>query len=495
MDAIGQLVAGLQTALQPELLLFALIGGVLGTLTGVLPGVGPTSAIAILLPLTAVLQPLQAIVMLSAIYYGSQYGGSTTAILLNIPGEVSSVTTVFDGYPAARSGRAGPALVVAAIGSFVAGTIGLIGLTFFGPLLADVGLAFGPAEYFALVLVALTVVVSLSSRSLLKGLVSAAFGLFIAMIGLDPLTGTARLTLGTTQLLNGVNFVAASIGLFAISEVLITLEQPLTNVVIEKIQRFFPTRAELRETFGSMLRGSGIGFALGLLPGIGPGIVSFLAYDTERRVSREPHRFGTGMLQGVAAPEAANNAATSSGFVPLFAFGIPATPALAVLLGAFLIYGLQPGPLLFETNASFVWTVIASMYVGNVILLVLNIPLVRLWVRLLTIPAGIMLPVIVVLSVIGAYSLRGNYFDVWVMLVFGLVGYVMRKHGFPIAPLILTQILGERLEADLRRTSVLMGGDWDYLLGRPLAVGLLVVAAVLLVLSVRVIRRQRLTEE
>lgn len=468
----------------PENLVFALIGCVLGTLTGVLPGLGPVSAIAILLPLTSVLPPTSAIIMLAAIYYGSQYGGSTTAILLNIPGEVSSVATVLDGYPAAKQGNAGPALVVAALSSFVAGMLGLVGVTFFLPLLVDVGLRFGPPEYFGLVLLALTVVTNLSGRSLTRGLLAAGLGLLLGTIGLDPITGDQRLTFGRPELLAGVNFAVASIGLFAISEILVTLEQPFASAPAERILRFLPTFAELGRTVGSMIRGSAIGFALGLLPGIGPGIVSFISYDVEKRVSRTPERFGKGALEGVAGPEGANNAATSSGFVPLLALGIPATPALAVLLGAFLIYGLQPGPLLFQQNDAFVWAVIASMYVGNVMLLVLNLPLVGLWARLLKVPSTIVTPMIVIFSVIGAFSVRGSFFDLWVMFAVGVLGYAMRKLDYPIAPMVLTLVLGDRLEADLRRTVVLSGGSFSYMLERPMALALIVVSIALILVSV-----------
>ena len=479
MESLLNLVYGFGVALTPENLWYAFLGALLGTLVGVLPGVGPTAAIAILLPLTSFLPPTGAIIMMAGIYYGSQYGGSTTSILLNMPGEVGSVPTTLDGYALARQGRAGQALAVAAISSFVAGTVGLIGLTFFAPPLAEVALLFGPAEYFALMVLALTVVVNLSGRSLLRGFIAAGFGLLLGSVGLDSITGERRLTFGSLELLGGINFVSVSIGLFAIAELLSSLEQDLKTIAAEKIGKLLPSWPELKQTFGSMLRSTGIGFFLGLLPGVSPGMTSFFAYDAERRVSRTPQRFGKGALEGVAAPEGANNAATSGGFVPLMAFGIPPSPALAVLLGALTIYGLQPGPIMFQERPDFVWGVIASMYVGNVMLLVLNLPLVGLWAKIAEIPYRLLAPLILVFCVIGSLSIRNNPFDLWVMLIFGFIGFAMKKLDYPAAPLILTLILGDRLESDLRRALVLSGGSPLILLERPVSLLLLVLALVL----------------
>ena len=470
MDTLGFLFQGFGQALTPQNLFFALIGSVLGTLVGVLPGIGPTSGIAILLPLTSFLPPTPAIIMLAAIYYGAMYGGSTTAILVNIPGEVSSVVTTLDGYQMARQGRAGPALAIAAISSFVAGTLGLVGLTFFAPPLADVALRIGPPEYFGLVVLAFSVVVSLSGASLVKGLSAAALGALLALVGLDPMSGVRRFTFGTSTLLSGIDFIAVIIGLFAITEVLVGVEASITAVSTAALGRLMPRWSELRRCGGTLLRATGVGFFLGLLPGCTPGAISFISYDLERRVSRTPERFGRGAIEGVAAPEGANNATTSGGFVPLFALGIPATPALAVLLSGLMIYGLQPGPLLFEKRPEFVWAVIASMYVGNVMLLVLNLPLVGLWARLVRVPYAVMAPLILLFSVLGAFSVRNSFGDVGMALAFGAVGYLMVKLGYPTAPLVLALILTPKLENALRQSLSMAAGSPLIFVTRPIAV-------------------------
>src|SRR5512140_846884 len=366
---------GFVAALSVQNLFWALTGCFIGTLVGVLPGIGPASGIAILLPLTTVLPPTSAIIMMSAIYYGAMYGGSTTAIVVNIPGEASSVCTALDGYEMAKQGRAGPALAISAISSFVAGTLGLVGLTFFAPLLADVAVAFGPPEYFALMFIALTLIISLSGRALLKGIIAMALGLLTALIGQDPLTGAARLTFGFPKLLAGIDFISVIVGLFAISEVMINVEARIT-AISQKIGSWMPVWADIKQCIGAMLRSTGIGFFLGLLPGVTPSVTTFVAYDIEKRVSKHPERFGHGAIEGVAAPAGANNATSTAGFIPLFSFGLPPAPALAVLLGGLMMYGLQPGPLLFKSNPDFVWAVIASMYVGNFICLILHLPLV-----------------------------------------------------------------------------------------------------------------------
>ncbi len=469
METLGFLAQGFAQALTPQNLAFALIGSVLGTLVGVLPGIGPTSGIAILLPFTSFLPPTPAIIMLAAIYYGAMYGGSTTAILVNIPGEVASVVTTLDGYQMARQGRAGPALAIAAISSFVAGTLGLVGLTFFAPPLADVALRVGPPEYFGLVILSLSVVVSLSGASLVKGLSSAALGALIALVGLDPMSGVRRFTYGSTTMLGGIDFIAVIIGLFAITEVLVGVEEKAPAVSLAAVGKLLPRWAELKACAATMLRATGVGFALGLLPGCTPGAISFISYDLERRVSKTPERFGKGAIEGVAAPEGANNATTSGGFVPLFALGIPATPALAVLLSGLMIYGLQPGPLLFEKQPQFIWTVIASMYVGNVMLLILNLPLVGLWARLCRIPYALMAPLILIFSILGAFSVRNSFSDVGMALAFGLLGYVMVKLGYPTAPLVLALILTPMLENALRQSLSMSHGDPWIFVTRPLA--------------------------
>jgi len=440
VNVLGHLADGFAAALTPVNLGMALLGSLLGTLVGVLPGLGPTAAIALLFPLTTALPPVPAIIMLAAIYYGAMYGGSTTAILLNIPGEVASVPTCWDGYPLAQQGRGGVALGVAAIGSFIAGTVGVVALTLFAPVLADQALRFGPPEYFALMVLAFTAVVSLSGASLARGIVMALVGYLLALVGLGPATGQPRFMFGFEPLYGGVDLIALIVGLFAISEVFVGIEERRVAIA-ERIRNVFPTVAELRQSLPAMLRGTGIGFFLGLLPGCAPSVTAFVAYDVEKKLARQPERFGRGAIEGVAAPESANNATSSAGFIPLMALGIPSSAPLALLLGGLTVYGLNPGPLLFQQNPDFVWTVIASLYVGNVILLILNLPLIGLWVRLTRIPYGILGPLILLLCFLGAYSVRNNMFDVGVSVALGVVGYFLRKYHWPLAPMILSFIL------------------------------------------------------
>jgi putative tricarboxylic transport membrane protein len=486
VDALSALAGGFAAALSPMNLVMAALGALLGTFVGVLPGLGPTAAIAILFPLTTVLAPVPAIIMLSGIYYGAMYGGSTTAILLNIPGEVASVPTCLDGYPLAQQGRGGVALGIAAIGSFFAGTLGVVALTFFAPLLADQALRFGPPEYFGLMVLAFTVIASLSGGSLVRGFAMAMLGYFVSLIGLGPSTAEPRFTFGWEPLMSGVDLIALVVGLFAIAEVFLGLEEARVAIA-EKIRNVFPRVADLKRAMPAILRGTGIGFVLGLLPGCAPGVTVFLAYDAEKKLAREPERFGHGAIEGVAAPESANNATSSAGFIPLMALGIPASPPLAVLLGGLMVYGLQPGPLLFQNNPDFVWTVIASLYVGNVILLILNLPLVGMWVWLTRVPYGILGPVILLLAFLGAYSVRNSMFDVGVSLVFGVVGYLLRKYQWPLAPLLLAYILGPLLEKYLLQSLSMSGGSPAIFVQRGLALALLVGAALLLVMSLVIV--------
>lgn len=496
MEVLSQLAGGFGAALAPINLAMAALGALLGTLVGVLPGLGPTAAIAILFPLTTVLAPTPAIIMLAGIYYGAMYGGSTTAILLNIPGEVASVPTCLDGYPMARQGRGGVALGISAVGSFFAGTLGVVALTFFAPILADQALRFGPPEYFGLMVLAFTVVASLSSASLLKGFSMAAFGYLVSLTGLGPSTAEPRFTFGWDPLMSGADLIALVVGLFAISEVFIGLEESRVAIA-EKITNVLPGWADLKAAFPAILRGTGIGFFLGLLPGCAPGVTVFMAYDAERRLSKHPERFGKGAIEGVASPESANNATSSAGFIPLLALGIPASAPLAVLLGGLLVYGLQPGPLLFQKNPEFVWTIIASFYVGNVMLLILNLPLIGLWVRLTRIPYGILGPAILLLSVLGAYSVRNSMFDVAVSLVFGAVGYVLRKYQWPLAPLLLAFILGPLLEKYLIQSLSMSGGSPMIFVQRGLALALILISGVLLLTSLVLVRytSRRVREE
>ena len=495
MDVLTHLANGFAAALTPMNLAMALVGSLLGTMVGVLPGLGPTAAIAILFPFTAILTPVPAIIMLAGIYYGAMYGGSTTAILLNIPGEVASVPTCFDGYPMAQQGRGGVALGISAIGSFVAGTVGVIALTFFAPLLADQALRFGPPEYFGLMVLAFTVVVSLSSASLAKGMTMAMVGYLVSLIGMGPSTAEPRFTFGYARLMGGVDLIALMVGLFGIAEVFLGLEESRVAIAT-KIRNVLPRWAEVRQAWPAIMRGTGIGFLLGLLPGCAPAVTVFLAYDVEKKLARHPERFGKGAIEGVASPESANNATSSAGFIPLLALGIPASPPLAILLGGLMVYGLQPGPLLFSKNPEFVWTVIASLYLGNVILLVLNLPLVGMWVRLTRVPFGILGPVILLMCFVGAYSVRNSMFDVSVSLVCGLVGYVLRKLQWPIGPLLLAYILGPLLETNLLESLSMSGGSPLIFFQRWLSLALIMAAAALLMTSLVLVRyaNQRLQE-
>ncbi|GAA4724571.1 tripartite tricarboxylate transporter permease [Brevibacillus fulvus] len=489
MESLQLLLSGFAEAITPINLLMAAVGALIGTFVGVLPGLGPTSAIAILLPVTTVLEPTQGIIMLAGIYYGAMYGGSTTAILLNIPGEVSSVPTCLDGYPLAKKGRGGPALGITAIASFVAGTLGVIGLVSFAPLLADEALRFGPPEYFALMVLALTVMVSLSGDSIIKAFVMGAFGFGLAMIGLGPSSAMARFTYGSSNLTAGLEMTSIIIGLFAITEVLKGIEERRMRISVGNLGSVYPKANDLKRSAPAMFRGGVIGFFLGLLPGCSAAVTSFLAYDAEKRFSKTPEKFGKGAIEGVAAPEAANNATSSAGFIPLFALGIPSSPPLAILLAGLMIYGLTPGPVLFEQNSQFVWTLIASMFIGNIMLLILNLPLVWLWVKLTHIPYGIMAPIIFMFCTIGAYTVRNNLFDVLVALIFGVLGYIFHKYRWPVVPLILCFILGPLMEESFLQSMSMSAGDPRIFVERPISLAILLASAILLVISIKLVRR------
>jgi putative tricarboxylic transport membrane protein len=473
------LAKGFGSALTPENILFAAIGSLLGTLIGVLPGIGPSGGIAMLLPLTTVLPPTPMIIMLAAIYYGAQYGGSTTAIVVNIPGEATSVVTAIDGYQMAKQGRGGPALGICAISSFVAGTLSVVALTFFAPALASVALAFGPPESFALMLMSLCLIVSISGGGLLKSIIGMIFGLLTTMVGLDPVSGAARLTFGFSALVGGINFLSLVIGLFAISEVLANVERLAKYIYETRVKDWLPTREDLWATWGTMLRATGIGFFLGVIPGA-LGVATYLSYDVEKRLSKHPERFGHGAIEGVAGPEGANNAASTGSLVPLFSLGIPAGSATAVLMGGLLMYGLQPGPRLFQERPDVVWAVIASMYIGNVMLLILNLPLIGLWTRMALIPFPILGPFIVIFSVLGTYSVSYSMLDVWVTLISGVAGYFMRKLGFPVIPIVLAAILGPQLEIAFNQSLHIGYGSPLILVTRPIALAFMVLAFLIL---------------
>jgi putative tricarboxylic transport membrane protein len=491
MGTWSQLFDGFAAALSLYNLLFALIGCIAGTLVGVLPGLGPTAAIAMLLPLATFLDPAPAIIMMAAIYYGAMYGGSTTSILVNIPGEASSVPTAIEGYQLTLQGRGGPALGISAISSFVAGTLGVVGLTFFAPVLARTALAFGPPEYFALTVLGLSLVISLSGRALGKGLLTALLGLMASMIGLDPLTGVARLTFGSQQLMAGIEFVPIIMGLFAISEVLINVEKETKSILEGRKIEWLPTWQDIKETWGATFRSGLIGFFAGLIPGCSPAVTSFLVYDLEKKFSKHPEKFGKGAMDAVAAVEGSNNATASGGFVPLFAFGIPSGPALAVLLGGFVMYGLQPGPRLMQEQPALLWTIIASMYIGNVMLLVLNLPLVGLWARMALIPFPILGPFITAFTLIGAYSLRHSFFDLWIALLFGVVGYFMRKFGFPVAPMVLATVLASLMETSFMQSVVISKGSPLIFFTRPISAAFMVLTLLSVVSGIWLRRRAK----
>ena len=476
MDVLHFLGNGFATALTPTNLLYCFVGALIGTLVGVLPGIGATVSIAILTPISVGLGPTTAIIMLAGIYYGAMYGGSTTAILINIPGEAAAVATTLDGYKLARQGRAGPALGMAAISSFVAGTGSLVLLMLLAMPLASYALAFGPPEYFALMTLGLTIVVSLAGKSLAKGLLSGIFGMLLSTVGIEPVTGQYRFTFGIVDLMGGIDFVAVVVGLFAIPEVLENMEEEALQVYETKLKGIFPTLEDWRVSIGAMVRSTLIGFFIGVLPGSSGAVAAFLAYDVEKKCSKHPERFGEGAIEGVAAAEGANNAAVSGAFVPLLSLGIPVSAPLAVLLGAFMIHGLKPGPLLFEKNPEFVWALIASMYVGNVILLVLNLPLVGLWARLVNIPYPVLAPGILALCFVGAWGIRESFFDVGVAFGIGFVGYLMRKLEFPTAPVVLALILSPMLESALRQSLTISKGSLTIFVSRPVSAILLTLA-------------------
>ncbi|OFX13004.1 MAG: tripartite tricarboxylate transporter TctA [Armatimonadetes bacterium RBG_19FT_COMBO_69_19] len=456
MEVWQHLLFGFGVALRPENLGLALAGALLGTIVGVLPGIGPVGGIAILLPLTFKLPPASAMIMLTAVYYGTMYGGSTTSILMNVPGEASSVVTSFDGYAMAQQGRAGPALAIAAVGSFIAGTLSIIALTFFSPLLASWGLTFGPPEYFGLMLFGLSAVSSLAGDSLVKALLSMGLGLMLATVGTDLVTGVPRFTFGIPYLLDGIDFVVVVIGLFAISEVLVSIEEARGEVRVPiKLGRIWLSVKDFLESFWAIVRGSVIGFYIGILPAAGATIASFLSYSVEKQLARDPSTFGKGDIRGVASPESANNAAAVGNMIPMLTLGIPGSSTTALMLGALLVLNVIPGPLLFQDHPDVVWGLVASMYVSNLILLILNLPLVGLFVRILYVPERLLLPLIVAICVIGTYAVNFSVFDLQVMALLGLVAYYMRRNDYPLGPAILGLVLGDLMEQNLRRSLIM----------------------------------------
>ena len=478
MDVWTSMAYGFGVALSPMNLVYALLGAVIGSMIGVLPGIGPVSGIAILIPLLHGLPPASAMIMLTALYYGTMYGGSTTSILLKVPGEASSVVTTLDGFEMARAGRAGSALAIAAIGSFLAGTISILLLMLFAVPLIRVALTFGPAEYFGVMLLGLSSVTSLAGRSLVKALIATVLGLMIATVGVELSTGVARYTFGLPQLMDGVSFVTVAIGLFAVSEVLLAAQgMDGAGVARARLGRVWISWTEFRQSLGAILRGTGIGFYIGVLPAAGATIASFLAYNLEKRLARNPERFGRGDIRGVAAPESANNAAAVGNMVPLLTLGLPGSSTTALMLGALMMLGVQPGPLLYQKHPDVFWGVIASMYVGNLVLLVLNLPLVGLFVRILLVPPRILYPLVLAVSLVGIWGVNQNVLEVWVGLGAGVLGYYMRRQDYPLAPCVLGLVLGGLLEQSLRQALVLSDGSWAVLVTRPVSAALLALSA------------------
>ena len=481
MDIFDGLMLGLSTATAFSNFVYCFLGVLLGTAVGVLPGLGPVATISMLLPFTFGLPVDTALIMLAGIFYGTQYGGSTTAILMNLPGEASSVVTTLDGHEMAKQGKAGRALAAAAIGSFFAGTVGTLFIAIAAPLLAGLALTFGPAEYFSLIVLGLVTSMVLTSGSLLTAFGMALLGVLLGMVGTDINSGAARSTFGTPNLLDGLNFVVVATGVFGLGDVLVNLENERSRMAsIAPVSSLFPTREDWRRMVGPILRGTGIGVVLGVLPGAGVLLASFSAYAMEKKVSRHPEEFGKGAIEGVAAPESANNAAAQTCFIPMLTLGLPGTATMALMIGALVVQGVQPGPEILSQQPSLFWGLVVSMWIGNVMLLFLNLPLVGMWAKLISVPYHFLFPMICVFMAIGVYSINNSVFDVELMVLFGLLGYFFRKVGAEPAPLILALILGPMAEEYLRRTLLLSHGDATVFFTSPVSLGTLIVAALLL---------------
>ena len=476
VETLNSLLLGFSVALQPQILMYAFIGCLIGTLVGMLPGVGPLAGISMLLPATFGLNPIIAIVLLSGVYYGAMYGGSTTSILIRLPGEAASVMTCVDGYAMTQQGRAGPALAIAAIGSFVAGTLGVLGLMLLAPTLATFALRFGPPEYTALLLMGLLVLAYMTGGSIPKTLAMAGFGLLLGMIGIDAMSGYTRFSFEVIELADGIGIVPVAVGLFGISEILMTASQQTLKLPKNPSMReLMPSRAELKQSIGPIARGSAVGFLIGIIPGSAHIISSFISYGIERRISKTPERFGHGAIEGVAGPESANNAAATGAFIPV----------TAVMIAAIMVHGIAPGPMLIAQQPELFWGFVASMYVGNVVLLILNLPLVGLFVSLLRIPYAYLYPCILAFCILGCYSVSNSVVDVWIMLAMGGVGYVLRKFGFDLAPVALGLVLAPMLELSLRQSLAMSAGNYAIFIERPIAVTMLGVGLLMLLVSLK----------
>jgi TctA family transporter len=503
MDLISNLALGFGVAFTPMNLLYALAGCLLGTLIGVLPGIGPVATIAMLLPATYALPPVSALIMLAGIYYGAQYGGSTTAILVNLPGESSSVVTCIDGYQMARQGRAGPALAAAGLGSFFAGCVGTLILAAFAPALTVVALQFGPAEYFALMVLGLIGAVVLASGSLLKAIAMTVLGLLLGLVGTDVNSGVARFAFDIPDLSDGIGFVAIAMGVFGYGEIITNLAQPehARQVFTSKVQGLWPTRKDFKDMTPAVLRGTALGSILGILPGGGALLASFASYAMEKKIRAKPGEvpFGEGNIRGVAAPESANNAGAQTSFIPLLTLGIPPNAVMALMVGAMTIHNIQPGPQVMTSNPELFWGLIASMWIGNLMLVVLNLPLIGIWIKLLSVPYRWLFPAIVLFCAIGVYTTNNSTFDIWLVALFGLVGYVFNLLEMEPAPLLLGFILGPMMEENLRRALLFARGDWSVFISRPISAGLLLIALLLVFLvllpAVKAGRREAFVEE
>lgn len=490
------ILTGLAVVFTVQNLLYCFLGCLIGTLTGVLPGVGPVAAIALLLPITYYVPVESVVIMLAGIYYGAQYGGSTTSILVNIPGESSTVMTCLDGHQMALKGRAGPALGISACGSFIGGTLAIIGLQLVAPPLARAAVKFGPPEYVALVILGLSLVAILVKGSILKGFIMAGFGLLAGCVGTDPMFGELRYSFNILSLQDGIGIVPCVMGLFGISEILINIEKEFKPIemIKTKISQIYPSIKDWRRSIKPILRGSGIGFGLGVLPGGGALLSSFASYATEKKVSKHPEKFGTGVIEGVAGPETANNAAAQSAFIPLVTLGLPSNPVTAILLGGLIIHGVAPGPQLIAEHPQLFWGLVASMYIGNIMLLILNLPLIPLWVKLLRIPYRYLFPLILLFCIIGAYSIGNSVTDILIMLVFGILGYVFRKIEFEGAPFVLGMILGPMFEHKFSVSLIMAGGDLTIFFKRPISLSIFILLAVLTIIPLVTDLKARMAE-
>jgi TctA family transporter len=495
MDVLSNLWLGLETAVSASNLLCCFIGVFLGTAIGVLPGLGPVATISILLPVTFGLPPVASLIMLAGIYYGAQYGGSTTAILVNLPGEPSSVVTALEGYKMALKGKAGRALAIAAIGSFFAGTFATVLIALFSPPLAQFAIDFGPTEYFSLMVLGLVASIVLAEGSLLHALAMIVLGLLLGLVGTDVNSGAIRFTLGFPELSDGLNFVVIAMGVFGIAEIVANLQSETTRTLVTgRVSGLFPTREDWQRMLAPILRGTLLGSALGILPGGGAMLASFASYSLEKKVSSHREEFGNGAVEGVAGPESANNAAAQTSFIPMLTLGIPSNPVMALMIGAMIIQGIQPGPMVITEQPALFWGVIASMWIGNLFLLALNLPLVGLWARMISIPYHFLYPAIVIFCAIGAYSLNNSVFDVYAMCVFGVLGYIFRIIGCEPAPMLLGFVLGPMIEEHLRRALLLSNGDLTVFVTKPLSATMLVAAAILLVIVLLPTIRQKREE-